>query len=56
MKGAFTKAWVVVMWRRRLTLGAHGAGGVFVKDLWIKFVEGFSKEPKEPLWPEENLE
>jgi hypothetical protein len=27
-----------------------------VKDLWIGFVEGFSKEPKEPLWPEENLE
>jgi hypothetical protein len=28
----------------------------FVKDLWIGFVEGFSKEPKEPLRLEENLE
>jgi hypothetical protein len=33
-----------------------GAGGVFVKDLWIGFIEGFSKEPKEPLRLEENLE
>jgi hypothetical protein len=41
----------VVVWRRRLTPGARGAGGVFVKDLWIRFIEGFSKEPKEPLWP-----
>jgi hypothetical protein len=46
----------VVMWRQRLTPGARGAGGVFVKDLWIRFVEGFNKEPKEPLLLEEKLE
>jgi hypothetical protein len=55
-KGACAKARVVVVWRRRFTPGARCAGGVFVKDLWIGFVEGFSKEPKEPLRPEENLE
>jgi hypothetical protein len=46
----------VVVWRRRLTPGARGAGGVFVKDIWIIFIEGFNKEPKEPLQPKENLE
>jgi hypothetical protein len=56
MKGACTKARVVVMWRQRLTPGAHGAGGVFVKDLWIGFVEGFSREPKESLRLMEKLE
>jgi hypothetical protein len=40
----------------RLTPGACGAGGVFMKDLWIGFIEGFSKEPKESLQLEENLE
>jgi len=44
------------MRRQRLTPGARGASAVFVKDLWIRFVEGFSKEPKESLRLEENLE
>jgi hypothetical protein len=47
------KAQIVVMWRRTLTAGARSAGGVFVKDLWIGFVEGFSKEPKDSLRLEE---
>jgi hypothetical protein len=29
--------------------------GGFQKDLWIEFVEGFSKEPKKPLRLKENL-
>jgi hypothetical protein len=31
-------------------------GWVFTKDLWIGFVEGSNREPKEPLQLEENLE
>jgi hypothetical protein len=56
MKGACAKAWVVAMWRQIFTPGARDAGGVFMKDLWTRFVEGFSKEPKEPLRLEKNLE
>jgi hypothetical protein len=40
----------------RLTPGVKCAGWVFMKDLWIGFVEGSNREPKEPLRLEENLE
>jgi len=48
-KSTFSKARVVVVWRGRLTPGACGVGGVFMKDLRIGFIEGFSREPKESL-------
>jgi hypothetical protein len=31
-------------------------GRVLTKDLWIRFIEGFSREPEESLRLEENLE
>jgi hypothetical protein len=31
-------------------------GEVFMKDLWIEFVEGSNKDLREPLQLEENLE
>jgi hypothetical protein len=40
----------------RLTPGVKCAGWVFMKDLWIGFVEGSNREPREPLRLEENLE
>jgi hypothetical protein len=44
------------MCRQRLTLGEHGAGGFFMKDLWIRFIWGFDGELKESLRLMEKLE
>jgi hypothetical protein len=59
VKGACVKALVRVLW----SLGGGEAHALcmfaqvwFLKDLWIGFVEGFSKEPKESLRLVEELE
>jgi hypothetical protein len=40
----------------KLALGVKFLRVSFHKDLWIRFVKGFSREPKKPLRLKENLE
>jgi hypothetical protein len=40
----------------KLMLGVKLLRESFHKDLWIRFVKGFSRDPKKPLRLKENLE
>jgi hypothetical protein len=46
----------VVVWKCKDFPWCYFLKAIFHKDLWIRFVKGFSREPKKPLKLKENLE